>query len=245
MEYADFITMPMGLEHMFGLIQDFTLVVILIPFIFLLSNAIRMYWFTMHKGNEIKIPFLFYITEAKAYITHSVTHKWFEKCQGKIRWPKHWMLAFGCVLMLVIKTFFLSWFQTDSIYPIYNPQRWLGYLAAIFIIFASIDILMGRIRKNKEIHKVSEFGDYAFPVLLLLTALSGIAVHIFRYMELELTTHFVYALHIAIAVPMLIIEIPFGKMSHMIYRPLAIYFLSVKEKAIQIQTNKGLVVENV
>jgi ferredoxin-like protein FixX len=245
MEYSDFITMPMGLEHMFGLIQDFTLVVILIPFIFLLSNAFRMYWLAMHKGNKIKIPFFLYVIEARVYITHTVTHKWFEKCPEKKRWPKHWMLAFGCVLMLVILVFFLNWFQTDNIYPIYHPQRWLGYLATIFLVYGSIDILIGRIRKKKEIHKFSEFGDYAFPTLLLLIALSGIAVHIFRYMGLELTTHFTYAIHIAITVPMLIIEIPFGKMSHMIYRPLAIYFLSVKEKALQMQTNKEPVLENV
>lgn len=245
MEYSDFITTPMGLEHMFGLIKDFTLIVILVPFIFLLSNAFRMYWFTMHKGNMIKIPFFLYVTEARAYITHSVTHKWFKKCPEKIRWPKHWILAFGCVLMLVILVFFLSWFQTDNIYPIYHPQRWLGYLATIFLVYGSIDILIGRIRKNKEIHKFSVFGDYAFPTMLLLTALSGLAVHIFRYMGLELTTHFAYALHIAITVPMLIIEIPFGKMSHMIYRPLAIYFLSVKEKALQMQTTKEPVLENV
>jgi heterodisulfide reductase subunit C/quinone-modifying oxidoreductase subunit QmoC len=64
------------------------------------------------------------------------------------------------------------------------------------------------------------------------------AVHIFGYLEFDLTTHYLYALHLAIAVPMLIIEIPFGKWSHMIYRPLAIYFETVKEKALQKQSAK-------
>jgi len=245
MEYSDFITMPMGLEHMFGLIKDFTLVIILVPFFFLLTNAFRMYWFIVHKENKIKIPFILYLTEIKIYVIHSVTHKWFEKCPDKKRRPKHWFVAFGCVMMFIILVFFLSWFQTDNIYPIYNPQRWLGYLATIFLAYGSIDILIGRIKKRKEIHKISEFGDYSFPILLLLTAISGIAVHIFRYMGLELTTHFAYAVHIAITSPLLLIEIPFGKMSHMIYRPLAIYLLSVKEKAMQPQSNKEPVLENV
>jgi hypothetical protein len=39
---------------------------------------------------------------------------------------------------------------------------------------------------------------------------------------------------------MLIIELPFGRWSHMIFRPLAIYFQSVKEKAIYQQVDEEL-----
>ena len=72
-----------------------------------------------------------------------------------------------------------------------------------------------------------------FPILLLLTALSGISVHMLRYAGFELACHFVYALHIAIATPILVVEMSFGKWSHMIYRPLALYFQAVKERARQ------------
>jgi heterodisulfide reductase subunit C/quinone-modifying oxidoreductase subunit QmoC len=70
-----------------------------------------------------------------------------------------------------------------------------------------------------------------FPILLVATALSGISVHILRYAGFEMTCHFVYALHIVIATPILIVEMSFGKWSHMIYRPLALYFQAVKERA--------------
>lgn len=244
LKYSDFVTMSMGLEHMFGLMKDFTRVVILLPLLILISNAFRMFWFIMHRGEKVKIPFLLYLTEIKSYIIPTVTHKDFEKCEDKKRLPKHWVMAFGMVVMLIILVFFLGWFQTDSIYPIYHPQRLVGYIITFFLFYGSLDILIGRIRKKKEIHKFSEFGDFAFPVLLFLTALTGIAVHIFRYLGLELTTHFTYALHIAVTVPMLIIEIPFGKMSHMIYRPLAIYLQAVKEKALQIEIKKEPVLKN-
>jgi heterodisulfide reductase subunit C/quinone-modifying oxidoreductase subunit QmoC len=75
--------------------------------------------------------------------------------------------------------------------------------------------------------------------LLLLTALSGIAVHIFRYLDFPLTTHFTYAVHLAIAVPMLIVELPFGKLSHVMYRPLAIYFEAVRERAVAEEGSLG------
>jgi heterodisulfide reductase subunit C/quinone-modifying oxidoreductase subunit QmoC len=39
----------------------------------------------------------------------------------------------------------------------------------------------------------------------------------------------------AVAVPMLVVEVPFGKWSHLVYRPLAVYFQSIKDKAIELQ----------
>jgi Fe-S oxidoreductase len=45
-----------------------------------------------------------------------------------------------------------------------------------------------------------------------------------------------YVIHLAIAVPMLIIEVPFGKWSHLFYRPLAIFLAAVKEKAAKDST---------
>jgi hypothetical protein len=235
----------MGMEHMFGIMTYFTQVVIFLPLLFLLSHAFRMYWLTMRRGVEFKIPFRLYLAETKTYILHSVTHKKFRECADKGRWAKHWLLALGCVLMLVILVFFLEWFQTDNIYPIYHPQRWVGYLITIFMVLGTVDILFNRIKKRKEIYKFSETSDLTLPILLLLTALSGIAVHIFRYAGMELTAHYAYALHIIITVPMLVIEIPFGKWSHMIYRPLALYFQAVKERAIKQQMLEKQTVEEV
>jgi Fe-S oxidoreductase len=39
--------------------------------------------------------------------------------------------------------------------------------------------------------------------------------------------------HLAIAVPMLVIEVPFGKWSHLFYRPLAVFLTTVRKKAAQ------------
>lgn len=245
LEYDVFISQPMGIEHMFGLIKTFTTIVFLIPVFFLLSNSVRMYWFTMRSDNDLKIPFRLYFTEAKTFLLHAVTQKRFRDCAVRNRWIKHLILAAGCGLMVCIKFFFLEWFQTDNIYPVYHPQRWLGYFSAGALIYTTVEILISRIKKREEIHKFSSANDIIFPIMLLLTAVSGLAVHTFRYLGLELTTHFTYAIHLAIAVPMLIIEIPFGKWSHMIYRPLAIYFQAVKEKAAQVEINKESVLENV
>jgi len=230
---------------------------------FLFSNAFRMYWFTMHQssdaripevirglkqdglgyiihqGEKVRIPFRSFFTEAKTLILHAFTQKQFLSCKdNRSRWIKHWLLASGYVLMLFLVVVFLLWFQTDNIYPLYHPQRWLGYYATAVLIFGTVEILIGRIRKSEQIHKFSDFSDWLFPILLLLTVLSGILVHIFRYEGLPLATYYTYAIHLIIAGPMLVVEVPFGKWSHLLYRPLAIYFNAVKESALQDQLTK-------
>ena len=56
-------------------------------------------------------------------------------------------------------------------------------------------------------------------------------MHAFRLAGWALPTYYMYVIHLAIAVPMLVIEVPFGKWAHLLYRPLAIYLMKVKERA--------------
>ena len=234
MPLSDFTSTSMGLEHMFPMMTYFTLGVVLFPFFILMTNAFRMYWITVHRKENIDSPFSQWLTEAKTFFLHFFTYKKMAECPTeKGRWPKHLLLGVGCMVMLFLMVFLLRWFQTDRIYPVYHPQRWIGYLATAFLIFGTVDILVSRIKKEKEIHKSSDFRDWNFPILLLATAVSGIVVHILRYSGLELATHYAYAIHMMIAVPMLVIEMPFGKWTHMIYRPLALYFQSLKERTLQ------------
>jgi hypothetical protein len=233
-----FTTMSMGLEHMFNRITYFTLAVFLIPAFFIASHAARMHSLTMRRGPNGAIPLKFYLAEAKTIFLQMVSHAQLLKCPAtshRRRWAMHWFLAFGCVLMFVIKFFFLKWFQTDNIYPIYHPQRWVGYLGAACLVLGSLDILIERARKSKPIYGQTGPSGLMLPVLLLLTALSGMAVHVLRYVGLALGAHYAYAVHLMIVVPMLLVEVPFGGWSHMIYRPLALYFVAVKERALEGQ----------
>ncbi len=241
MQFSDLVSQSMGLTHMFPMITYFTLAVILIPCIFLISNAIRMYRFTMGGRVRGTIPSSLYLSEVRTLLHHIATQERMGKCPEKtrgLRHIKHWCIAAGCFIILVLLVFFLRFFQTDDIHPIFHPQRWLGYIATVFLLYGSIDILIGRLRKKKEIYKHSELGDYTFPAFLFLIAVSGIAVHILRYMGLAFAAHYMYFAHMVITVPFLVVEIPFGRCSHMIYRPLAIYFQSVKERASRQETQK-------
>ncbi len=224
LDISIFRSTAMGMEHMFPTITYFTWAVFLIPLLLVLANAVRMFNRTMPRG----IPLRCYLEEAKTLVLNTVGHVQILKCAArdhKKKWTVHWLLAFGCVLMVLIKVFFLRWFQTDGIYRLYHPQRWLGYLGAALLIGGAALMLAERNRSFR-------WSDVSLPVLLLLTAVSGIAVHVMRYTGLNLAAHYTYAVHLMIAVPMLVVEVPFGHWSHMIYRPMAIYFAAVQARAL-------------
>ncbi|MFZ0200468.1 MAG: 4Fe-4S dicluster domain-containing protein [Candidatus Sulfotelmatobacter sp.] len=233
MAARDLATTPFGLDHMFPLITYYTLTVILVPLLLLFSRVFRIWRLTIGGERQAHPPLSLYVFEAWVYVYQTVSESLMRKCPQKGRWLGHWMMASGVVIMLTIKVFALRWFQTDNIYPLYNPQRWLGYLATGLILYGLADIFAGRLRAQKEIYKESSFQDLIFPILLVLTVFSGLAAHTFRYDGFALTSHYMYALHIIIATPMLLVEMSFGKWSHMVYRPLALYFLAVREKAAQ------------
>jgi hypothetical protein len=155
------------------------------------------------------------------------------------RWIKHWLMAAGTMAMLVITGGFLAWFQTDTVHPWYHPQRTVGYLATAFILWATTDILVRRFRTPRAERRPNAL---AMPLLLWLTAVSGIVVHVVRLLGLELTTHYAYAVHLLITVPMVVVELPFGEWAHMIDRPLALYFHAVRLRAAAEQpAEAGLV----
>jgi len=224
-------TTSLDLEHMFPIMTYFTLAVTIVPLLLLSSNAVRMWSLTMHRGGQKRIPISVYAAQAGTYLWNSVAQPLMRKCAERSRWKWHWLLAAGVAVKFAILVFALRWFQTDSVYPLYNPQRWVGYLVTISILLGAGGILLCHIRGVKEVCRTSTLEDVMFPILLLLTAASGIAVHLFRYAGLALTCHYAYALHVVVATPMLVVEIPFGKTSHMIYRPLAVYFQAVRERA--------------
>ncbi|MFZ5820796.1 MAG: 4Fe-4S dicluster domain-containing protein [Chloroflexota bacterium] len=213
---------------------------------FIATNVIRMWWLTMRKSG-LQIPLKFYVTEVWQLILHALTQKRWDTCAAdekdeKARAAKrlgrtiHLLLVSGYGLMLVLIIFFLSWFQTDNIYPLWHPQRWLGYYATIVLLLGAGWALWGRVKKEVEMHRFSHPSDWIFPILLLVVTLTGILQHAFRYWDMPLATYYTYAVHLAFTAPMLILEVPFGKWAHLYYRPLAVYFQSVKEKAAQQST---------
>jgi hypothetical protein len=175
-----------------------------------------------------------FLRKVPAFFEHFATQKKWRECEGpRTRWLKHFLLVTGYVTMMALVIVFLRWFQTDEIVPFYYPTRLFGYYATAALLYVSLDFLVGRLKKRDAIHKYSEPTDWVFLVLLFLVALTGILLHAFRLAGLPLATYSTYVIHLAIVVPMLVVEVPFGKWGHMFYRPFAAYLAAVTRGAAE------------
>jgi ferredoxin len=205
----------------------------------LASSVKQMFQLTMKAVlDKMKIPLSVYISEFKTFVVHFVTQKRWRDCSdSNRRWFNHLILISGYVIMLVLVVGLLGWFQTDAIYPIYHPQRWLGYYATLALLYGSTEALLGRLRKKDEMHRYSHPTDWLFPIFIFVGSITGILVHIFRYAGWPFATYTVYVIHLMAMVAMLDTEVGIGKWSHLIYRPLAMYLAAVKERAKELELN--------
>ncbi|MBN2170876.1 MAG: 4Fe-4S dicluster domain-containing protein [Candidatus Krumholzibacteriota bacterium] len=194
---------------------------------FLLTNAYRMSRAIL--GGE-KVPLSLGLREFKTLLIHGVTQKRWQECESPTRWLKHLLLVTAYATMLLMVVVFLRWFQTDEIRSIWHPTRLLGYYATAILLYVTADAMISRLRKREQIHKHSDLTDWMFLILLFLTTLTGIFVHAFRLADWPMPTYIIYVIHLMIAVPMLVIEVPFGKWAHLLYRPLAVYLTTVRDK---------------
>lgn len=194
---------------------------------FLMSNAFRMYRFIMR---DIHVPLHLYITEAKAFVLHFATQKRWRECgEDRGRWLKHFILVTGYMTMMTLIMVFIRWFQVDD--SSWHFSSIFGYYATGVLLCLTVEMFLSRLKKKEDIHRFSEPTDWLFLVLLFFTTLTGILMHIFRLAAWPMGTYVMYVIHLAIAVPMLVIEVPFGKWSHLFYRPLAIFLTTIKKKA--------------
>lgn len=200
--------------------------------ILLLSNAFRMYYYVILNDKSVKVPFRLHITELKAaflFAFHAITQWRWKSCDNRSRWFKHLFLVSGYVTIFTLIMVFLDVFQRDS-----SQWHWsaiLGYYSTVALLYVTLEAMWSRYKKQEEIHKFSHSTDWLFLILLFLTAVSGILLHLFRLMDAPYPSYFMYVIHLMIAGPMLMVEVPFGKWSHTLYRPLAIYLTTVKQKA--------------
>jgi quinone-modifying oxidoreductase subunit QmoC len=224
---------------------------------FLLSNAYRMFKAIMgdpapaelpvsekqqfRKWTISGIPVAIFIREAKEFVVQFLTQKKYNACgtaSQRVQWFNHLLIMTGYCTVFLLVVVGLRWFQRDEIYALWHPVRLLGYYATFAILYGTTIAIIGRIKKGKTVYAHSHSSDWAFLILLWLTTFSGILIHATRLLQMPLTTYYIYAIHLMIAVPMLVIEVPFTKWSHLLYRPLILYLMKVKKSAMAEVENR-------
>ena len=198
------------------------------------SSARQQFQNRLLKG----IPVLLYIKEARGFVTHFFTQKQFGACgthTQRVQWFMHLLIMTGYTIIFMLVVVGIRWFQRDEIYAIWNPVRLLGYYSTFAILYGTTYAIVGRLQKSKTVFEHTHSSDWIFLIMLWLTTFSGILIHATRLLEWPLTTYYLYVIHLMIAVPMLVIEVPFAKWTHQLYRPLVQYLIQIKEKAMKAE----------
>ncbi|HJW75290.1 MAG TPA: 4Fe-4S dicluster domain-containing protein [Thermoleophilia bacterium] len=217
--------LPSSSVHIF----DWTLAIVLLAF--LLSNAARMWWFTVGRDKTLNVPITAYVTKAYQLPVHFFTQKRYSKCERKRPWLTHLALMLSYVTMLILIMFFLS--EMASGPGVDWKVHVFGYLATIGLIASTILFLRSRIKKTSAPYKHSHESDWIFLALLLIVAVTGILQHLLHRSGMDVGANIMYLTHLAFVVPMLALEVPFSKWSHLAYRPLAMYFADVRAVALK------------
>ena len=210
-------------------IGDLTMAIVVA--LLLISNILNMYNKVILKDKSIRIPLYSYFVEAWHLLFNFVAQPKFSKCDKKNYWIGHLLLMTSYTIMFTVIVALLPKFQIEEVKPWYNWQRILGYYATFGLLFFLVYTAIGRFKKSDVKFEYSHVSDWLFLILLGLTTITGILIHIFRLTGLPVATYFTFVIHLAILVPMIVVEVPFSKWSHLAYRPFAAYFSRLKKAA--------------
>ncbi len=221
--------LPASVIHIF----DWVLAGILLAF--LIPNMIRMWWFTIGRettgrSGTMRLSAGAYLRSIYQFPLHFITQKRYGQCERKRPWVVHLALMLSYVTMLVLIMFFLEYMWSGP--AIDWRVHVFGYLASAGLIFATLWAIVGRLKKMEAQHQHSHESDWIFLILLLVVALTGVLQHVLHRADADVAANVVYVVHLMAVVPMLGLEVPFSKWSHMAYRPLAMYFATLRKQMV-------------
>ncbi len=203
---------------------------------FLGTNAIRMWWKTMGSNKSLDIPLSAYIKRLYALPVHFFTQKRYAECEHKRPWVIHLILMLSYVTMLVLIMFFLERMASGP--EVDWRVHVFGLVATAGLIGTTIFALRGRMLKNETHYKHSHESDWMFLILLVIVASTGFLQFVLHRSGLDVAANIAYVVHLMGVVPMLALEVPFSKWSHLAYRPLAMYFADVQAEAVAAAERK-------
>ncbi|HEX9107418.1 MAG TPA: 4Fe-4S dicluster domain-containing protein [Longimicrobiales bacterium] len=113
---------------------------------------------------------------------------------------------------------------TGTPVPIWYPVRLLGTVAGAAMVYGTTLLIWKRLRRASRAASESRFPDWLLLALLWLTGVTGFAIELALYLPHAPTWgYWLFLLHVAVAIE-LVLLLPFTKLAHAIYRPVALYF---------------------
>jgi len=212
--------LPASSVHIF----DWVLAAVLLAL--LGTNCVRMWWFTVGRDTKVHVPPSAYVKKIYLLPMHFFTQMRYAKCEKKRPWALHLVLMLSYVTMLILIMFFLEAMWAG---PAINwSVHAFGLAATAGLLVTTIVFLRERLKKTEVQYEQSHETDWMFLVLLIVVAATGIVQFTLHRLGLGTAANINYVIHMMAVVPMLLLEVPFSKWSHMAYRPLAMYFADLK-----------------
>ena len=196
---------------------------------FLSTNCMRMWWKTMGRDKSVKVPPHLYITKIFSLPWNFMSQARYAKCDRKRPWAIHLVLMLSYVTMLILIMFFLERMAAGP--GVDWRVHVFGLLATVGLLATTIFAMRGRVKKTESQYKHSHESDWMFLILLVVVASTGFLQFALHRSGLDVAANMAYVVHMMAVVPMLLLEVPFSKWSHLAYRPLAMYFNEVLEEA--------------
>jgi len=181
-----------------------------------------------------RVPLWRYVQKFYLFPWHFFSQKRYSQCENPegrgygMPWFIHLGLMLGYVTMLVLVMVFIHWLQA-------GPEiNWFvhafGYAATLGLAVGCIYFLRRRLKKTEEQYQHSHGSDWVFVILLCLIVATGVLQHVLHRTGLPAAANVAYVLHLMCVVPWLL-RMPFSKWSHLVYRPMAMYFAGLKNAA--------------
>ena len=183
--------------------------------------------------NQSSVPLVTWLRDAYQPLLHLLTQKRWLECDNdtRMRWLQHFLLVTGYATMFLLVVAFLPWFQRDG--PEFHWTALFGYYGTAVLLWRhrrrhAQPLAQDASRSTSSRSHRLDVPDPALPhVALRDPAAPRAAARPAAGRPTSSTS-----IHLMIAVPMLVIEVPFGKWLHLVFRPVAKYLVAVREAAI-------------
>ncbi len=117
--------------------------------------------------------------------------------------------------------------ETGTAIPIWYPSRLLGTIAGISLMYGVTMFAINRVRQVNRAAAVSQASDWLLLILLWITGATGFFIEVALYLpSAPAWGYWVFLFHVAVAME-LILLLPFTKLAHTLYRPVALFFYAL------------------
>jgi quinone-modifying oxidoreductase, subunit QmoC len=151
------------------------------------------------------------------------------------RWFVHYTIMLG-MIGLALATVLDYLFKTPGSYvPVWYPVRLLGTVAGIALVYGTSVAVVQRLRKTDKYYARTMLSDWLLLGFLWAIGLTGFVIEIADYLPLgNAWVAAVFICHVALAME-LILLLPFTKLAHLVYRPVALWFTEFRRLRVSGQ----------